>query len=46
LKGEEDADGMGQDLADEVMLVVPQIVDAEAGDGEALGQVGVRRHIR
>lgn len=40
LEVEEDANGVGTYLTDEAMLVVPQVVDADAGDGEAFGQVG------
>ena len=39
LEVEEHQHGMRQDLANEAMLIMPQVVDAEAGHRKALGQV-------
>ena len=39
LKIDEDAYGMGQDFANQPVLIVPQIMDANAGHSKPFGQV-------
>lgn len=39
MKIQKDADSMGQDFTNQAMVEVPQIMDANAGDGKAFGQV-------